>query len=139
MSGKEKFEGFKENLIKENEEKYGKEVRKKYGDDVINSSNEKIKNITEEQYNEAEAISKEMMENLKKAYELKDYTCEEAQKAVELHKKWLCIFYPRYSKEYHLGLAEMYVSNERFRKNYDVIGEKGTEFFRNSIKYYLSK
>lgn len=129
----------KEKIIKENEEKYGKEIRKKYGDEAVDKSNARIKNMTEEQFAEADKLQKEMMENLKKAYDSKDYTCKEAQKAVELHKKWLCIFYPGYSKEYHLGLASMYVLDERFRKNYDVIGEKGTEFFKSAIEYYLNK
>lgn len=129
----------KEKIIKENEEKYGKEIREKYGDEAVDKSNVKIKNMTEEQFAEANKLQKEMMENLKKAYDLNDYTCNEAQKAVELHKKWLCIFYPNYSREYHLGLANMYVLDERFRKNYDVIGENGTEFFKSAIEYYLNK
>jgi DNA-binding transcriptional MerR regulator len=33
MSDKEKFEGFKKNMIDENEKKYGKEIREKYGRD----------------------------------------------------------------------------------------------------------
>ena len=35
MSDEEKFEGFKRDLIKENEEKYGREVRKAYGEDAV--------------------------------------------------------------------------------------------------------
>lgn len=34
MSDEEKFEGFKRDLIKENEEKYGREVRKANGEDA---------------------------------------------------------------------------------------------------------
>ena len=32
MSAEEKFEGFKKNIIQENEKKYGKEIREKYGE-----------------------------------------------------------------------------------------------------------
>ena len=32
MSDRERFEAFKEELIKENEDKYGEEIREKYGD-----------------------------------------------------------------------------------------------------------
>ena len=32
MGDKEKFEGFKKELIEKNEEKYGAEIREKYGD-----------------------------------------------------------------------------------------------------------
>ena len=33
MSDREKFAGFKQKMIEENEEKYGKEIREKYGDE----------------------------------------------------------------------------------------------------------
>ena len=39
MSDEEKFEGFKQKIIDDNEKKYGKEIRKKYGNDVIHKSN----------------------------------------------------------------------------------------------------
>mgnify|MGYP003093264679 FL=1 len=42
MSDEEKFEGFKRDLIKENEEKYGREVRKAYGEDAVDASNERL-------------------------------------------------------------------------------------------------
>ena len=42
MSDEEKFEGFKRDLIKENEEKYGREVRKAYGRDAVDASNERL-------------------------------------------------------------------------------------------------
>lgn len=139
MSDKEKFEGFKENLIKENEEKYGKEVREKYGDDAVNKSNAKLQNMTEEEYKEVTGLSNEIMETLKQAFELKDPTSELAQKVAELHKKWLCFYWDKYSKEAHLNLANGYVEDERFRKYYDIIGEGATEFLRDAIKFYISK
>lgn len=52
MSDKEKFEGFKQRMIDENEKKYGKEIREKYGDDTVDKSNAKFLNMTEEQYEE---------------------------------------------------------------------------------------
>ena len=33
MSNKEKFQGFKQKLVEENEKKYGQEIREKYGED----------------------------------------------------------------------------------------------------------
>ena len=51
MSDKEKFEGFKQKMIDDNEKKYGKEIREKYGI-AVEKSNEKLKNMTEEQYDE---------------------------------------------------------------------------------------
>lgn len=47
MSDKEKFEGFKKEAMKQNEESYGKEIREAYGDEVVNASNKKFMNMTE--------------------------------------------------------------------------------------------
>ena len=52
MSDNEKFEGFKEKLISDNEKRYGKEIREKYGEEAVKKSNAQFKNMTEEQYNE---------------------------------------------------------------------------------------
>lgn len=131
------FLELKNNLLKENEGNYGKEIREKYGDNEVNKSYDTIRNMTEVKYKEAERLSEEMMKNLKKAYKLNDPACKFAKKAVELHKEWLSIFYNNYSKEYHLGLANMYVMDERFRKNYDVVGKNATEFLKDAIVSYF--
>jgi DNA-binding transcriptional MerR regulator len=46
MKDEEKFEGFKQKLIEDNEERYGAEVREKYGEEAVNSSNAKLKGMT---------------------------------------------------------------------------------------------
>ena len=45
MSDKEKFEGFKQQKLKENEETYGQEIRQKYGEEKVTASNEKWMNM----------------------------------------------------------------------------------------------
>ena len=136
MSDTEKFEGFKQSLIDENEQKYGKEIRKKYGDVAIDESNAHLKGLTQEQYNEGERLRITMEENLKVAFDTGDPASELAQKACDLHRQWLCVFYPKYNREYHKGLAEMYVADERFRANYDKLAPGCTEFLRDAINIY---
>jgi len=136
MSDKEKFEGFKQKLIDENENNYGDEIRTKYGDDVVNSSNAKVKGMTPEQYAESERLRQETDDTLKAAFEMGDPAGALAQKACELHKKWLCFFYDKYSKDYHKGLAEMYVADERFKAYYDKIAQGCAEFLRDAINIY---
>lgn len=58
MNDSEKFKGFKEELIGENEKKYGKEIREKYGVEAIEESNKKFKNMTEEENSEATLLEK---------------------------------------------------------------------------------
>jgi hypothetical protein len=135
MTDQEKFEGFKQKLIDENEQKYGKEVRKKYGDDTVNNSNAKLKGMTQEQYEEGERLLSEFNNTIKVALETAnpDPAGELAQKACELHKQWLCFYSPEYSKEYHKNLGEMYVADERFRAYYDQVAEGCAKFLRDAL------
>jgi DNA-binding transcriptional MerR regulator len=138
MTDKEKFEGFKQSLVDENERKYGTEIREKYGEQAVDESNANLMGLTQEQYNETERLRLEIEGTLKAAFDIGDPAGELAQKACDLHRQWLCIFYPKYSKEYHKGLGEMYVADDRFRANYDKLAPGCTEFLRDAINIYCS-
>lgn len=139
MNDNEKFEGFKQSLINENEQKYGEEIRKKYGNDAINRSNAKVKGMTKEQYAEVERLSQEVNDMLKTAFEQGDPSSELAQKACELHKNWLCYFWSSYSKEAHIGVAQMYVDDPRFTAYYDKIALGCAVFLRDAVKIYCGE
>ncbi|WP_186430673.1 MerR family transcriptional regulator [Clostridium sp. BSD9I1] len=136
MSDREKFEGFKQKMVDDNEKKYGQEIREKYGDDTVNKSNAKLMNMTEEQYNEVTALSEELMATLAEAFKTGNPASELAQKAADLHKKWLTYSWSQYSKEAHAGLAQMYVDDERFTEYYDKEQPGTAEFLRDAIFIY---
>lgn len=136
MKDNEKFEGFKRNLLDENERKYGKEVREKYGEETVKASNDKFMKMTKEQYEEFEKLSIEVLDTLEAAMETKDPAGDLAQKACELHKKWLTFTWKDYSKEAHVGLAQMYVDDERFTAYYDKRKPGMAEFLRDAILIY---
>lgn len=136
MSDKEKFEGFIQKLVDDNEQQYGDEIRAKYGDEVIDRSNAKVKGMTKEQYAEIEKLSIEVNETLKSAFEQGDPASEIAQKACELHKNWLCYFWDHYSKEAHIGVTQMYVDDPRFTAYYDKIAEGCAVFLRDAVLIY---
>lgn len=136
MTDKQKFEGFKQSLIDENEQNYGAEARSRYGDEAIAASNAKLKGLTQEQYDEGERLRAAYEEKLKAALETGNPAGESAQEACDLHRQWLCVFYPDYSKQYHKGLGEMYAGDERFKANYDKMGLGCAEFFRDAINVY---
>lgn len=138
MSDKEKFEGFKQNSIDENEKKYGKEIRQKYGNDVVEKSNKKFANMTQEDYENVQKLSEELMATLKEAYKTGDPAGELAQKAAEMHKTWLSYYWNSYSKEAHRGLAQMYVDDERFTAYYDSEQPGTAEFLRDAVFVYTS-
>ena len=139
MLDKEKFEGFKGDLIAKNEEAYGAEIREKFGDKVIDDSNAHIKGLTQAQFDEAERLGQELADALRAAMATNNPAGDLAQKAFELHKQWLMVFNPNYSKEYHLGLAEMYVADERFKATYDEIAPGCAEFLRDVIGVFVKR
>lgn len=136
MSDKEKFEGLKKDLVKKNEESYGKEIREKYGDKQVNQFNMKMLGLSEEEFKIFQQLEKDIIEKLKEAMEENDPSGEKAQEACELHKKWLGYSWNFYTKEAHRNLGEMYVVDERFKKYYDENKEGMAEFFKKSLDNY---
>lgn len=138
VSDKEKFEGFKRDLIEQNEEQYGLEIREKYGDDAVNASNAKLANMSEGQWQKQQDLTNELNKKLKAAIQTGDPAGEIAQEVCDLHRQWLCMFWQdgMYSKEAHLSLGQMYVEDERFKKYYDEIQEGAAEFLYEALKIY---
>lgn len=136
MSDQEKFEGFKQRLIEDNEQKYGKEIRAKYGEETVNKSNAKLKNMTQAQHDEVTRLAEDLYETLAEAFKQGDPASDLAQKAADLHKRWLTYYWNDYSKEAHAGLAQMYVDDERFTAHYDEKHPGTAEFLRDAILIY---
>lgn len=142
MSDKEKFEGFKQELIAKNRQKYGAEVIEKYGEEALKDSEKKLSAMSEKQWNNQEELSEEIFRLLAVAMEKQDSSCEEALKAADLHRQWLCFFWKEgmYSAMMHRNMGEMYVADERFTEFYDKrLGKGGAEFLRDAIYNYTKE
>ena len=136
MSEKEKFEGFKQKLIAENEASYGQEIRGKYGSEVIDASNKKLESMTREEYDDTTQLAAELNAQLEQACKLTDPASAQAQHVCELHKRWLMRYWPSYSKEAHRALGEMYVEDERFKEYYEQIAPGCAVFLRDALRIY---
>ncbi|OBZ15158.1 MerR family transcriptional regulator [Bacillus sp. FJAT-26390] len=136
MTNKEKFEGFKQQMIDENEKKYGNEIREKYGDEQAERSNQILKNMTEEQHTEIEQLGAKILSLLIEAYATGDPAGELAQQTADLHRQWLTFYWGSYSKEAHANIAQMYVDDERFAAYYDKHQPGGAVFLRDAIHVY---
>ena len=139
MNDNEKFEGFKQKLIDDNEKAYGEEIREKYGEDTINQSNEKLKNMTQKQYDEVTALNDKLMQTLLEAFKTGDPSGELAQQAADLHRQWLSFYWHSYSKDAHAGVAQMYVGDPRFTAYYDKHQPGLAEFLRDAVLIYVAK
>ncbi|MBC1372431.1 MerR family transcriptional regulator [Listeria booriae] len=139
MTDQEKFEGFKQKMIDENEEKYGTEIREKYGDDKINKSNAKLKGMSEAEIERVHRLAETILVELAEAFETGDPAGEKAQEVAAMHKEWLSTYWDTYSKEAHAGLAQMYVDDERFTAYYDKDQPGLAAFLRDAIVIFTSK
>lgn len=136
MRDQDKFAGFKQKMIEENERKYGEEIRAKYGDEQVDEANKKFMAMNEEQYAGAEKLSAVVMETLHAAMATGDPAGELAQKTADLHRRWLSCYWPQYTPEAHAGLARMYVEDERFTAYYEQKQPGAAVFLRDAILIY---
>lgn len=136
MADTEKFKGFKQQLIEDNEKHYGEEIRAKYGDETVEQSNAKMLNMSEEKYAEFKRLEQEVLDTLASAIETGNPAGVLGQKTADLHKQWLSFTWPTYSKEAHAGLAQMYVDDERFAAYYDKVHPGAAKFLRDAIFVY---
>jgi len=138
MEDSERFEGLKHRMVEENERRYGAEARALYGDDAIDASKEKILGETAEQFAETEDLEQQIRDGLREAMGTGDPSSLEAQRVCDLHRRWICRFWKEgsYSREAHLGLAQLYVTDGRFKKYYDDITPGAAQFLCDALKVY---
>ncbi len=137
MKDSERFDGFREKMIAENEAKYGKEVRERYGDAAADASNQRLRNMSQEKYEATQALAESANAALLAAMDTGDSGSEVARNAVKLHHDWLQCW-GDYTPEMHVGLGQMYVDDERFAAHYNALRPGAAEFLRDAIeRYYL--
>ena len=141
MTDEEKFKMMKQTLLSETEQTHGNELRQNYGDAIISDANKRLFDMSRETWILQETLEKEICLLLENAVKTKNPNCEQAQKACDLHRQWLCLFWPEgiYSKATHKTLGDSYVSDIRFKTYYDQLGENCADFFRDAIDIYCSK
>ncbi|MDR0514501.1 MAG: MerR family transcriptional regulator [Coriobacteriaceae bacterium] len=141
MEDAERFEGFKKQLLEENEERYGAEIREKYGDSAVEGSNAKFAALSEEEFERSQELDARLKGLLQTAMDKGDPQSSEAQEACDLHRQWLCIFWAdgMYHKAAHRAMGDMYVADERFRGYYDSIRPGMAAFFRDALNIYTAE
>jgi len=136
MGNKENFEKYKQNMIDENEEKYGEEVKEKYGAEAVKKSNDIVKNMSKADHDRINCLWEEIIQKLAVAFKDGNPGSEIAQETADLHRQWLSFYWGWYTKEAHVNMANMYVEDERFRKHYDSETPGTAEFLRDAITIY---
>lgn len=137
MKETEKFQGFKEQLISDNEQLYGDEIRQKYGESQVAESYDKIRKMTKADYKYAEDLGQKILHQIVVAVGTKNPESKESVLLAQMHQEWIKLYWPKYSIEAHKGLVQMYVDDERFSKYYDKAITGGTVFLRDAVLSYL--
>ncbi len=138
MTNKEKFEGFKQELIHDNEKKYGEEIRQKYGNSSVNSTYQNIQKMSKRQMAHAKELEKDILVSLQIALKDKNPLSPLAIEICQLHEEWIKLYWTNYTKEAHKSLAKMYTEDERFTAYYDKVGEGAAVYLYNALKIYLN-
>lgn len=136
MTNEDEFAAFKKRLVDENEQKYGEEIRARYGERAVKESHQRLLDMSPARYDGVSQLSERMMTVLKEALKTNHPGGKLAQQAAAIHRQWLCCFWDEYSVEAHMGLAQMYVDDERFTACYDADNPGTAAFLRDAVRIY---
>jgi len=130
MKAEDMYRGFS----KEQAEAYEKEAKNKWGNKIVEESKKRVKNMGKEGLanllTEGEEISKEL--SLLMHLNPDD---KKVQQLTQRHYKLIDEFYS-VTPQIYRGLADLYVDDERFRKNYDKHKKGLAAFLREAMIVY---
>ena len=119
---------------------YEAEVRERWGTEAYREHTEKTKNYTKEKWAEA---NDGMMAIFTEFAACKDSGASaesaEAQALVSKLQAYITANYYTCTDDILAGLGQMYVADDRFKKNIDKYGEGTTEFAADAIAAYTKK
>lgn len=138
MTDEKKFEGMKRQVIEENEAAYGKELREKYGDETVEAHMARLSGMSQQEWAQTQKDEEDYKAALRRAAAAGDPAGEDAREAVRLHAAWLAHYWPEgaVTPEAHIGMAEMYVQDQRFAAYYEQVAPGCAAFLARAVKAY---
>jgi DNA-binding transcriptional MerR regulator len=119
-----------------NPESHAEEAKERWGGtNAYRQSQQRVSSYTKEDWLKIKAEQEELTADLAALFESgAPPDSEEAMAAAEAHRQHISRWYYDCSYEIHRGLTEMYVSDERFRANYDALAPGLSEFIRDAAR-----
>jgi len=107
---------------------------------IFDTDSDAFKAISNEDRSAAEELNRAFRENLLAAVNDGNPAGALAQKACELHKQWLFVFWGalNYTKEAHCQLGDRYVSDLNLKAYFDELHSGTAEFFKQALNIYCS-
>ena len=117
-------------------EEHAEEAEQRWGNsDTYRESQRRVSEYTKGDWQKIKAESGEIVARLTELFKSGAAPeSEEAMTAVEAHRQHISRWYYDCSHEIHVGLGEMYVSDERFGANYDSHAAGLSEFIRDTAR-----
>ena len=135
MTDAEKFEGFKQQRIAQNERDYGPEIRLRYGDAAVEAAHDAYLQCTQADLADMQTLDERIRTQLEQAVLQQAAPDGPMGRAiVQLHRQWLSYTWPsNYTQQAYQGLADLYVQDTRFTQYYDAKVPGCAAFLRNAI------
>lgn len=133
------MKAFDNKEYEETKKQYEEEVKERWGEThAYKEHKEKTKGYTKEKWSEANAGLDEIMEEFARCKDSgATADSEEAFALVQELQNYITEQYYTCTKEILAGLGQMYVADERFRKNIDKHGEGTAAFVSEAIEKYV--
>ncbi|BDR59341.1 MerR family transcriptional regulator [Xylocopilactobacillus apicola] len=122
MTDDQKFQELKTQYLQENERLYGEELRDKYEEKELQQFNDNFANLSKEKYDAWKKAEEQLIKDLNillKEPGVVDLDSPVAMDAFLSHQKWLKLIYPKYDSNFHRGIVQMYLADERFSDYYN--------------------
>jgi DNA-binding transcriptional MerR regulator len=122
-------------------EDYAEEAEQRWGETAaFKESQRRVSGYTKEDWQRLKAEEEEIRARLAAALDAGlAPESEEAMAAAEAHREYISHWFYECSYEIHRGLTEMYVSDERFRSNYDATAPGLAAFVRDAAHANASR
>ena len=136
MTTEDSFEAMNREGLQQFEETYGTEARERYGNDAIDASNERMMNLTRDEWDAKELLEEAIKVQLRLARATDDPSSPEAAELAAMHRKRITVNWgPGFDTATYLALAHGYLADPRFTKYYDgAAGVGATEFLVQAVE-----
>ena len=141
MDERSAFDELKTRTLQEFEATYGKEARELYGEEAIDAANERLRALTQDEWDAKGLLEEAIKVQLRLAMASGDVRGDASRELVRMHERWIRMHWGEgsYSRQAHLGLAQTYLADPRFVAYYDgAAGEGATEFLVRALEANLT-
>ncbi|MCL5256635.1 MAG: TipAS antibiotic-recognition domain-containing protein [Chloroflexi bacterium] len=128
------IEGFDQKKIEE----YREEARRRWDSELVDESHRRTAKYTKEDWVAIQAETNAIQQGLASLMD-RDPADPEVQKLIDRHFRQINERYYTCTIEIYRGLGDLYVNDERFKANYEMVRQGLAEFMRAAMHVYCDR